>query len=81
VLAAESGVWPAHEILALDDIRDELRRAVGDVLLDGVQGDHQRPGDVLVGHPRREQFQNLPFPGGQRLDQPGDADRRRTGGR
>jgi hypothetical protein len=50
----------------------ELAEHVGDVFLDGVQGDHEVVGDPLVRCADGEQAQYLDFACGQRLDQARD---------
>src|SRR5262249_44680166 len=49
--------------------RAELAEQVGDVFLDGVEGDDEVVGDLLVGCTGGEQGQHLRFAGGQRGDQ------------
>src|SRR5215472_2779448 len=52
--------------------RAELAEQVGDVFLDGVEGDDEVVGDLLVGCTGGEQVQHLRFAGGQRVDQARD---------
>src|SRR5262249_57674266 len=50
----------------------ELGEQVGDVFLDGGEGDHEVVGDLLVGCAGGEQVQHLHFAGGERLGQARD---------
>ncbi len=52
--------------------RSELPEQVTDVFFDGVQGDHQRVSDVLIGGPGGQQAQDL-------LLAPGEGDGRHGG--
>src|SRR5262249_8355618 len=75
--AGEAGLGDQPELAGAGDGlgavgRAELAEHVGDVFLDGVEGDDEVAGDLLVGGAAGEQVQHLQFAGGQRVDQARD---------